>query len=130
MAARGQGSNPYMAIEKPCEHSRSHNFCPIIMKLGQNIGFIDFSDEFENLAARWRGSFFYSTAKAEQTYFAIRGGKAQRVDAESAVEAASVCGGKSHFAAKLHICPPRHAEASRDPRHDAEAMRIFKSNSF
>ena len=48
MAARGQSSIPYMAIEKPCEHSRSHNFCPIIMKLGQNIGFIDISDEFEN----------------------------------------------------------------------------------
>ncbi|KAH3882312.1 hypothetical protein DPMN_006247 [Dreissena polymorpha] len=60
----------------------------------------------------------YSTAKAEQTYFAIRGGKAKRVDAASVVEAASVCGGKSHFAAKLRICPPRHA-AVRDmmPRH-------------
>ncbi|KAH3700328.1 hypothetical protein DPMN_075304 [Dreissena polymorpha] len=34
------------------------------------------------------------TAKAEQTYFAIRGGKAKRVDAASVVEAASVCGGK------------------------------------
>jgi len=55
----------------------------------------------------------YSTAKAEQTYFAIRGGKAKRVDAASVVEAASVCGGKSHFAAKLRICPPRHA-AVRD----------------
>ncbi|KAH3801576.1 hypothetical protein DPMN_155231 [Dreissena polymorpha] len=51
----------------------------------------------------------YSTAKAEQTYFAIRGGKAKRVDAASVVEAASVCGGKSHFAAKLRICPLRHA---------------------
>ncbi|KAH3895412.1 hypothetical protein DPMN_019576 [Dreissena polymorpha] len=49
------------------------------------------------------------TAKAEQTYFAIRGGKAKRVYASSAVEAASVCGGTSHFAAKLRICPPRHA---------------------
>ncbi|KAH3722141.1 hypothetical protein DPMN_065094 [Dreissena polymorpha] len=48
-----------------------------------------------------------------QTYFAIRGGKAKRVDAASVVEAASVCGGKSHFAAKLRICPPRHA-AIRD----------------
>ena len=48
MATRGRGSIPYMAIEKPCEHSRSHNFCPIIMKLGQNTGFIDISDEFEN----------------------------------------------------------------------------------
>ncbi|KAH3781773.1 hypothetical protein DPMN_159677 [Dreissena polymorpha] len=51
----------------------------------------------------------YSTAKAEQTYFAIRGGKAKRVDAASIVEAASVCDVKSHFAAKLRICPPRHA---------------------
>ncbi|KAH3897758.1 hypothetical protein DPMN_021953 [Dreissena polymorpha] len=50
---------------------------------------------------------------AEQTYFAIRSGKAQQVNAESAVEAASVCGCKSHFAAKLRICPPRHAKASR-----------------
>ncbi|KAH3700913.1 hypothetical protein DPMN_075894 [Dreissena polymorpha] len=71
-----------------------------------------------------------STANTEQTYFVIRGGKAQRIDAKSAVEAASVCGSKSHFAAKFRICPPRHAEASRDPRHDAEAMRIFKSKSF
>ncbi|KAH3792342.1 hypothetical protein DPMN_145836 [Dreissena polymorpha] len=57
--------------------------------------------------------FMYRTAKAEQTYFTIRGGKAKRVDAASVVEAASVCGGKSHFAAKLRICPPRHA-AIRD----------------
>ena len=43
------GSFPYLAIEKPCKHSRkSHNFCPIIMKVGQNIGSIDISDEFEN----------------------------------------------------------------------------------
>ncbi|KAH3822401.1 hypothetical protein DPMN_124179 [Dreissena polymorpha] len=56
---------------------------------------------------------FTDTAKAEQTYFAFRGGKAKRVDAASVVEAASVCGGKSHFAAKLRICPPRHA-AVRD----------------
>ena len=68
MAARGQGSIPNMAIEKPCEHSRSHNFCPIIMKLSQNIGFIDISDEFENgpdrrknMVARGRGSFPYMT---------------------------------------------------------------------
>ncbi|KAH3878187.1 hypothetical protein DPMN_002073 [Dreissena polymorpha] len=33
---------------------------------------------------------YYSTAKAEQTYFAIRGGKAKRVDAASVVEAASL----------------------------------------
>ncbi|KAH3814909.1 hypothetical protein DPMN_143426 [Dreissena polymorpha] len=51
--------------------------------------------------------------KAEQTYFAIRGGKAKRVDAASVIEAASVCGGKSHYAAKLRICLPRHA-AIRD----------------
>ncbi|KAH3849183.1 hypothetical protein DPMN_091579 [Dreissena polymorpha] len=31
----------------------------------------------------------FSTANAEQTYFAIRGGKAKRVDAASVVEAAS-----------------------------------------
>ena len=48
MAASGWGSFPYMAIEKPCQHSRSHNFGPIIMKVYQNIGFIDMWDEFEN----------------------------------------------------------------------------------
>jgi hypothetical protein len=37
-----------MAIEKPCEHFRSQNVCLIIMKLGQNIGFIYILDEFEN----------------------------------------------------------------------------------
>ncbi|KAH3822402.1 hypothetical protein DPMN_124180 [Dreissena polymorpha] len=64
----------------------------------------------------------HSTAKAEQTYFAIRGGMAKRVDAASVVEAASVCGGKSHFAAKHRICPPRHA-AVRDmmPTNKKEA---------
>ncbi|KAH3879009.1 hypothetical protein DPMN_002910 [Dreissena polymorpha] len=76
---------------------------------------------------KWPGK---NTTNAEQTYFAIRGGKAQRVDAQSAVEAASVCGGKSHFAAKLRICPWKHAEASRDLRHDVQSMRIFKSKSF
>ncbi|KAH3856369.1 hypothetical protein DPMN_098956 [Dreissena polymorpha] len=54
----------------------------------------------------------FSTANAEQTYFAIRGGKAKRGDAASVVEAASVCGGKSHFAVKLRICPRRHAAIS------------------
>ncbi|KAH3876387.1 hypothetical protein DPMN_000227 [Dreissena polymorpha] len=49
---------------------------------------------------------------------------------ESAVEATSVCGGKLHFDAKLRICPPTHAEASRYLRHAAESMRIFKSKSF
>ncbi|KAH3717329.1 hypothetical protein DPMN_060112 [Dreissena polymorpha] len=57
--------------------------------------------------------YMYSTANAEQTYFAIRSGKAQCVDVEPAVEGASVGGGKSHFAAKLRICPPRQA-AVRD----------------
>ena len=42
------GSFPYLALEKPCKHSRRDNFCPIIMKVGQDIGFIDISDEFEN----------------------------------------------------------------------------------
>ncbi|KAH3710967.1 hypothetical protein DPMN_070465 [Dreissena polymorpha] len=72
------------------------------------------------MAAKGGHFSLYSTAKAEQTYFAIRGGKAKRVDAASVVEAASVCGGKSHFAAKLS------AEACHDPRHDAESMRIIK----
>ncbi|KAH3784387.1 hypothetical protein DPMN_162341 [Dreissena polymorpha] len=49
-------------------------------------------------------------------YFAICGSKAKRVDAASVVEATSVFGGMSHFAAKLHICRPRH---------DAESMRIM-----
>ncbi|KAH3890048.1 hypothetical protein DPMN_014116 [Dreissena polymorpha] len=82
------------------------------------------------IETKMRSALRRFTANAEQTYFAIRGGKAQQVDAESAVKAASVCGGKSHFAAMLCICPPRHIEASRDPRHDAESMRIFKSKSF
>ncbi|KAH3709394.1 hypothetical protein DPMN_068856 [Dreissena polymorpha] len=68
----------------------------------------------------------YSTANAEQTYFAICGVKARRVDAESSVEAASVCGGTSHFAVMLCICPLRHAEASRDPPYDIESMHIIK----
>ena len=62
--AAGGGSFPYLAIEKPCKHSRIHNFCPIIMKVGQNIGFIDISDEFENGPDRlkkhcrqWAGHF-------------------------------------------------------------------------
>ncbi|KAH3867112.1 hypothetical protein DPMN_030237 [Dreissena polymorpha] len=60
------------------------------------------------------GDSIYSIANAEQTYFAIPGGKSQRFDADSAVQAASVCSGKSHIAAKLSICPQRHAKASRD----------------
>ncbi|KAH3702060.1 hypothetical protein DPMN_077061 [Dreissena polymorpha] len=51
--------------------------------------------------------------KRNKRIFAIRGGKAQRVDDSSVVEAASVCGGKTHFATKLRIWPPRHA-AIRD----------------
>ncbi|KAH3857807.1 hypothetical protein DPMN_100422 [Dreissena polymorpha] len=58
-------------------------------------------------------SCMYSTANAEQTYFAIHAVKAQRVDAELAVEAASVCGSTSHFTAMLRICPPRQ-EALHD----------------
>ncbi|KAH3878888.1 hypothetical protein DPMN_002789 [Dreissena polymorpha] len=38
------------------------------------------------------------------------------------------CGGKSNFAAKLRICPPRHAEASLDPQHDAESMRTCSAS--
>ena len=71
------------------------------MKLGQKICPNDILNEFENgfgclknMATRGRGIFpnmaIYSTAKAEQTYFAIRGGKVNRVDAASVVEAASV----------------------------------------
>ena len=52
MVAGGRGSFPYLAIEKPYKHSGSHNFCSIIMKVGQNIGFIDISDEFENIRDR------------------------------------------------------------------------------
>ena len=37
MAARGRGIFPFMAIIKPCKHSRSHINCPTFMKLGQNI---------------------------------------------------------------------------------------------
>ena len=49
-----------------CEHSRSHSFCQIIMKHGQNICFIEIADKFKNdcvqlknMAARRWGSFLY-----------------------------------------------------------------------
>ena len=35
-------------LEKPCVRSRWHIFCPIIMKLGQNICLDKISDEFVN----------------------------------------------------------------------------------
>ena len=45
----GRGSfSLYLYSKKACEHSRSHIFCLIIMKFGQNIGYVDTSDEFEN----------------------------------------------------------------------------------
>ncbi|KAH3809677.1 hypothetical protein DPMN_138053 [Dreissena polymorpha] len=50
-----------------------------------------------------------STANTEQTYFSIRGVKAQQVDAKSALDAASVCGGVAHFAAMLRIFPPKQS---------------------
>ena len=53
MAARGRGSFPDMAIKLHC---KSH-FFPI-MKLGQNIGFIDIMDEFENGQDRWKNKAF------------------------------------------------------------------------
>ncbi|KAH3865310.1 hypothetical protein DPMN_028349 [Dreissena polymorpha] len=72
--------------------------------------YMEYSDGIYSMLAGKPWKLFH--AKAEQTYFAFRGGKAKRVDAASVVEAASVCGGKSHFTAKLRICPP-----------DAESMR-------
>ena len=48
MAARGRGSFTYMAKVKPCLHSRSHIFGPMLMKLGQNICTNDIWAEFEN----------------------------------------------------------------------------------
>ena len=48
MAASGRGSFPYLAIEKPCKHSRNHNFCPIIMKVCKKIVVFYMSEEFEN----------------------------------------------------------------------------------
>ncbi|KAH3865868.1 hypothetical protein DPMN_028912 [Dreissena polymorpha] len=59
--------------------------------------------------AEHRGQMKYSTAKAEQTYFAIRRVKAQRVDAEDS----AVCGDTLHFAARLRFCSLRQA-AIRD----------------
>ncbi|KAH3784323.1 hypothetical protein DPMN_162277 [Dreissena polymorpha] len=70
---------------------------------------------YENSQAKKLRKLHYSTAKAEQKYFPICGGKAKRVDAASVIEAASVCGGKSHF-----------SEACRNLRHDAESMGIMK----
>ena len=67
MVTSGRGSFPYLAIEKPCKHSRSHDFCPIIIKDGQNIGVNDISDEIENgyiclknIASKKRGIFAYT----------------------------------------------------------------------
>ena len=63
MAASGLGSFLYIAIEKPFKHSRSHIFCPIIMKVGQNIGFIDIS--VKNGEKTWPpvGGAFFSICK-------------------------------------------------------------------
>ena len=35
-------------IDKPCVHCRGPIFCPIIMKLGQNVCLDGICDEFEN----------------------------------------------------------------------------------
>ena len=55
-----------MAIVKSCLHSRGHIYCPIFMKLGENMCPNDILDKFENgsgwlknMAARGRGSFPY-----------------------------------------------------------------------
>jgi hypothetical protein len=48
VASIGRGIFPNMAILKPCERSRDHIYCPIIMKFGQKIGLNDILDEFEN----------------------------------------------------------------------------------
>ncbi|KAH3822959.1 hypothetical protein DPMN_124753 [Dreissena polymorpha] len=69
-------------------------------------------DEEANLDEDEINKKFVFTAKAEQTYFAIRGGKAKRVDAASVVEVA-FRRETSHLS----------AEACRGPRHDAESMR-------
>ena len=57
MAPRGRGSIPYLAIAKSCEHSRGR---PIIMKLAENIGFIDISYQFENGPDRQFSLYAYS----------------------------------------------------------------------
>ena len=66
MAARGRGSFPYMALVKPCEHSRGHIYFLIFMILSQNMCPNDILDEFKNgfgwlknMAARGHGSFPY-----------------------------------------------------------------------
>jgi hypothetical protein len=38
----------YMAIVKPCSHSRGNFYCPIFMKFGQKIGLNDILDEIES----------------------------------------------------------------------------------
>ena len=48
MTARGRGSFLYMYIVKTCEQSRRHIVCPIFMKFGQEICFLDTMVEFEN----------------------------------------------------------------------------------
>ena len=47
MAASGWGIFPYLAIEKPCKHSRGLIPCLIFMKHGQKIWPNDTSIEFE-----------------------------------------------------------------------------------
>ena len=39
-------------LEKPCLHSRGHNFCPIFLKLGQNVCFDHVMNPIENGCGR------------------------------------------------------------------------------
>ena len=62
MAERGQGTFPYMALVKPCKHSKGHIYCTTIMKLGQKICPNDKLEKFKkgsgclkNMAARAQG---------------------------------------------------------------------------
>ena len=46
MAVKEQGIFPYMALVKPCWHTRGHIYCPIFMKFCQKIGLYDILAEF------------------------------------------------------------------------------------
>ena len=66
MAARGGSISLYLYSKKDCDHSRSHIFCLIIIKVCQDISNVDVSDEFENSCDKWKnmgtrqwGSFLY-----------------------------------------------------------------------
>ena len=45
---RSKTRSIHQISEKPCVHSRDHNFSPIIMNLGKNVCLDEISDELKN----------------------------------------------------------------------------------